>query len=216
MLILFESHRIFFHWLLIDFQYQSINCYRFDIDWHRFWLIDNFIDCVRREPQHSPLPPGHSLFGGQIPVPSSKKLFKCTTCETHWMGKCPIPGTFFFHCLTGQDCFQKICYKAKQKYMCVSGYRTVPKLWLLTLKFLEQEKYSFNLSEIFFVFWSSNHCYTALVSSRVPCEYIKNIQLLTVSQKKCESNKTQQNGLMKMVNATPCFEIIMHHQLLFC
>ena len=79
--------------------------------------------------------------------------------------------------------------------MCVSGYPTVPKFWLPTLKFLEQQKYSFNLSEIFFVFRSSNHCYTALARSRVPCEYIQQIQLLTpISQRKCESNKTQQNG----------------------
>ena len=83
--------------------------------------------------------------------------------------------------------------QAKQKYMCVSGYPTVPKFWLPTLKFLEQQKYSFNLSERFFVFRSSNHCYTASVRSWIPCEYIQQIQLLTISQKKCES-KTQQNG----------------------
>ena len=77
---------------------------------------------------------------------------------------------------------------------CVSGYLSIPKFWLLTLKFLEQRKYSFSLSERFFVFRSSNHCYTASVRSWIPCEYIQQIQLLTISQKKCESNKTQQNG----------------------
>ena len=83
--------------------------------------------------------------------------------------------------------------QVKQKNMCVSGYPTVPKFWLPTLKFLEQQKYSFNLSERFFVFQSSNHCYTALVHSRVSSEYIQQIQLSTISQKKCKSNKMQQN-----------------------
>ena len=51
----------------------------------------------------------------------------------------------------------------------------------------------------FFVFRSSNHCHTASVRSRVPCEYVQQIQiilswLLAISQKKCESNNTQQNG----------------------
>ena len=65
---------------------------------------------------------------------------------------------------------------------------------------LEQQNYSFHLSKRFFcVFWSSNHCYTPLVRSRVPCEYVQQIQiilswLLAISQKKCESNNTQQNG----------------------
>ena len=95
--------------------------------------------------------------------------------------------------------------------MCVSGYPTLPKFWLPTLKFLEQQKHSFNLSEIFFVFRSSNHCYTALVRSRVPCKYIQQIQLLTIRQKKYESNKMQQNR-----NENGECYTMMHHQLFFC
>ena len=60
--------------------------------------------------------------------------------------------------------------------MCVSDYLTVPKFWLLTLKFLEQGKYSFHVSERF-LFQSG---YTASVCSRVPSEYIQQIQLLTI------------------------------------
>ena len=94
-----------------------------------------------------------------------------------------------------ETCYYITCIAKAKKYVtCVSGYLSIPKFWLLTLKFLEQRKYSFSLSERFFVFRSSNHCYTASVRSWIPCEYIQQIQLLTISQKKCESNKTQQNG----------------------
>ena len=44
------------------------------------------------------LPPGHTpghlncfIFSGQ----GSETLFKCLTCKTRWMGKCPTPGPFF-------------------------------------------------------------------------------------------------------------------------
>ena len=60
---------------------------------------------------------------------------------------------------------------------------------LPTLKFLEQQKYIFNLSERFLVFRSSIHCYTAWVRSWVPCEYIQQIQLLkkiVISQKEMQ------------------------------
>ena len=32
----------------------------------------------------------------KFPSPSPKKLFKCPTCKTRWMGKCPIPGHIFY------------------------------------------------------------------------------------------------------------------------
>ena len=46
----------------------------------------------------------------KFPSPSSKKLFKCPTTKTCWMGKCPTPGAFIYR-LTGQDRFKTICYK---------------------------------------------------------------------------------------------------------
>ena len=65
--------------------------------------------------------------------------------------------------------------------MCVSGYPTVPKFWLLTLKFLEKQK---NIVLIF------QKYFLGLLK---PFKHIQQIQLSTISQKKCESNKTQQN-----------------------
>ena len=44
----------------------------------------------------------------KFPSPSSKKLFKCPTCKTCWMGKCPTPGAFFY-LLTGQGRFKTLC-----------------------------------------------------------------------------------------------------------
>ena len=38
------------------------------------------------------------------PHPVPKNLFKCPTCKTRWMGKCPNPGPLFF----------VFCYRSKQ------------------------------------------------------------------------------------------------------
>ena len=91
-------------------------------------------------------------------------------------------------------------YGQNNIYVCFRVAPTIPKFWLLTLKFLEQQKYSFNLSERFSVFRFSNHCYTTSVHLRVPCKYIQQIQFLwQISQKKCWGNKMQQNGWMQLV-----------------
>ena len=62
-------------------------------------------------PQGNPQsnPPGICIF--RFLAPSSKKLFKCPRCKTHWMGKFPTPGPFFFRRLTEQDRFKTIRYK---------------------------------------------------------------------------------------------------------
>ena len=62
-------------------------------------------------PQGNPQgnPPGICIF--RFLAPSSKKLFKCPRCKTHWMGKFPTPGPFFSRRLTRQDRFKTIRYK---------------------------------------------------------------------------------------------------------
>ena len=54
--------------------------------------------------------------------------------------------------------------QTKQKN-CVSGYPTVLKFWLLSLKFLEQQKYSFNVSERVSVLKPLLYCLGTFVSS---------------------------------------------------
>ena len=62
---------------------------------------------------HPGTPPGIWFFfffsAVKFPSPGSESLFKCPTCKTRWMGKCPTPGPFFRH-LIAQDRFKTIRY----------------------------------------------------------------------------------------------------------
>ena len=49
-------------------------------------------------PPGNPSPPGHlDIWAVKLPSPSSKNLFKCPTCKTRWMGKCPNPWAIVFY-----------------------------------------------------------------------------------------------------------------------
>ena len=77
-----------------------------------------WVKCCTNQFCNLNIPPGIWTFeflAVKFQFPSSKKLFKCPTCKTRWMGKCPTPGTYFYR-QTGQR-FKTICYKYQLAFL---------------------------------------------------------------------------------------------------